>query len=478
MAVTIGHENISDQQQQLLETHRGNRVLPDLMFAFERVVTDSDIVEGREDLHPDWLLLFDQHRQRLQHYPRLQQEYETIRRVFESLRAVDASVRDISPEKEQIVFLLGAGASKPSPSNIPTVADLLPDLLRRARRLDREQVTNLADFCGSQGITNIEDLLTAVQISAFCSRNPRILRLVTFQLFGDDDTRRPRTRLVPGTGRTEISSVAYVQDTLQILFGLLSNLMLPAKPNEGHQAIVEYLDANPRTPIVTTNYDCCIDLALIENNVPFLYAVEFANPDILTNRGNDAAPLIKLHGSLNWFYCETCQKVWLIDIANTVTNYNKQRGEYPIISVCSECGGQRRGLLVPPHAMKFDVAPPLQPLIASAATCFENKSLIVVIGFSFADADMYISRMLIKAMQISLNTRMVIIDPDPEVVNKIRRKFEAQIPDFDSSRILKLQGDCSQLLPQFLSGKLKTPGAEAATEPLHGDITSAVPSVT
>ena len=383
------------------------------------------------------------------------------------MRSLDEWVSTIDPAEEAIAFLLGAGASKPSPSDIPTVAELLPELLNRARRLDREQVTNLANFCDEQRIDNIEDLLTAVQIAAFCSRNPGILSLVEYQLFGEETTGRPRRRTRPGPVRADVSSVAYLQDTVQVLFGLLSNLMLPASPNAGHQAIVDYVREKPLTPIVTTNYDCCIDLALINNSVPFSYTVDFANSEVLPEGSGGASSLIKLHGSLNWFYCETCQKVRLIDIKQTAMDYKNQRGEYPIISVCNDCGGQRRGLLVPPHAMKFDVAPPLQPLIANAASCFENKTLIVVVGFSFADADLYILRMLIKAMQESESTRLAIIDPDASVVRKVRSKFEAQIPDFDAqSRILGLGGDCSDILPQFLRGDLleSAGGATAGTE--------------
>ena len=418
---------------------------------------------------------------------------------------IDSAIKNIDPQVEKIAFLLGAGASNPSPSNIPTVTELLPELLRRARRLDREQVTNLADLCDEFDVDDIEDLLTAVQISHFCSRNPRILRLVQSQLFNyrhrssEDRVLGSRQRPMPRPTPTDVSSVAYLQDTLQVLFGLLSNLMLPASPNDGHQAIAEFLHHNPSTPIMTTNYDCCMDLALFNNHIPFSYTIDFANPIVMENNSPTAnshdnsanAALIKLHGSLNWFYCETCQKVRLINIKRTVDDYMNHRAEYPIISVCNECGGQRRGLLVPPHAMKFDVAPPLQPLVANAASCFENASLIVVVGFSFADADLYISRMLTKALQASHDTKIAIIDPDnlyisrmltkalqashdtkiaiidPDsgVIDKVRRRFRTQIPDFDSdSRVLKLVGDCSEILPKFLGGSLLEPvdSAEAA----------------
>ena len=475
MAISLGRQNISEAQRRLLVRTRTQRRRPILEVAdlLHYVVTDGDIVSGRENLHPDWISLFDLYRGELEAAEdSLDPEIvQTVLRTFAALRPFDSIVGTINPVDENVIFLLGAGASKPSPSDIPTVVELLPELLNRARRLDREQVTNLADFCDTRGIDNIEDLLTAVQISAFCSRNPRILSLVEFQLFGEEAVNRARRPRLSRPIRADVSSIAYMQDTLQVLFGLLSNLMLPAKPNSGHQAIVEYLTNRPSTPIVTTNYDCCIDLALINNDVPFSYVMDFANPDVLTNSSDPVCPLIKLHGSLNWFYCETCQEVRLIDISQTVGDYTNQRGEYPIISVCNACGGQRRGLLVPPHAMKFDVAPPLQPLIASAASYFENATLIVVVGFSFADADLYISRMLIKAMQASTKTKMVIIDPESAVTDKIRRKFEAQIPDFAAdSRIVRLQGDCSEILPQFLGGRLFDASTNGDVEQPLGDV--------
>ena len=472
MDINLGEKNVSEEQRRYLA--RARRTLPnqESIRILHRVVTDYDIINGREDLHPEWISIFERHSEELETAQRSLgvEGISTLHSIFDGLQPIDPLAYTVDPTKEDIVFLLGAGASKPSPSDIPTVTELLPELLKRARRLDREQVTNLADFCDKQQIYNIEDLLTAVQISAFCSRNPGILSLVEFQLFGEEDLHRSRRLVMPRPIRADVSSVAYMQDTLQVLFGLLSNLMLPANPNKGHQAIVEYLRNKPSTPIVTTNYDCCIDLALINNNVPFSYTVDFVNPNVLGNTSDTASPLIKLHGSLNWFYCETCQEVRLIDIKQTVGDYTNQRGEYPIISVCNECGGQRRGLLVPPHAMKFDIAPPLQPLIAEAASYFEKGTLVVVVGFSFAEADLYISRMLIKAMQASNRTKMFIVDPDDTVTKKVRRKFEAQIPNFDAaSRIVKLKGDCSEILPRFLGGRLFAMSDDGDTERLSED---------
>ena len=367
----------------------------------------------------------------------------------------DPLINEIDPSAVKMSFLLGAGAS--NPSGIPTVKTLLKDLLDRARRLDRDELIRLAEFCDGAGITNIEDLLTAAQISEFCSRNPSVLKLVNFLIFREDERENRLEKILqPRRIPFDPSSLAFIQDTLQVLFGLLSNRMLPAQPNPAHTAIVEYLRDHPGTPVITTNYDCCIDRALGAKKIPFSYLIEFTNWQPPSTQSDTTSQLIKLHGSLNWFYCETCQEVHLIDIEKTVADYEEDRVPYPVIGVCRKCGGQRRGLLVPPLAMKFDVAPPLNPLIDHAASAFSESDIIVVVGFSFADADAYISRMLSKAMQASEKNRLVVFDPDAEVVEKVHRKFSLRIPAFDKNRILGVRGDCAKELPAFLSGKLYT----------------------
>lgn len=461
MTIRIG-EDISREQSIFLERARGRISVGELEYILQRVATNRDVGSGMEDLHTEWYEIYQRSREQLRR--RLSaQELAYLEQFFRSAQMYGdlASLVSVDPSSAKIAFLLGAGASKPEPSNIPTVKELLPELLSRARRLDREQVTQLADFCDAHGIDNIEDLLTAVQIFAFCSRNPGVLSLVEFQMFravtgaSANMSRHLLARPERSMMRADVASVAFLQDTLQVLFGLLSSLMLPAKPNAGHDAIAKYVHNNPKTAIITTNYDCCMDLALLQSGVQFSYEIDFANRDKFHGDVANDTHFIKLHGSLNWFYCETCQLVWQIDTERSIKDYLAGFAEYPIISVCHKCGGQRRGLLVPPHAMKFDVAPPLQPLIANAAKCFEDASTIVVVGFSFADADLYISRMISKAMQLSGNAKLVIIDPSRDVVEGVRQKFAAQIPDFDSkSRIVGLYDDCAKVLPQFLTGEL------------------------
>ena len=454
MAVEIGTERISNTQHAHLDrAKRRNVPIGILARTFSAVATEGEIRSGEEQLHPDWIRLYSTHRSGISELTSSSRRLQEMDEIFSPSGTFDPNIGLLNPDEANICFLLGAGASKPAPSGIPTVKELLPDLLNRARRLDREEVTKLAEFCDQTNIDNIEDLLTAAQISEFCGRNPSIMRLVEFLLFREDSTEQLRRR----SRRTfvEVSSIAFLQDTLQVLFGLLSNRMLPAEPNEGHIAIANYVETNSNVSVITTNYDCCIDRALIKLGVSYSYGLDFANKTEGTSTAlGSPMTLVKLHGSLNWFYCDVCQTVHLVDIEQTVKDYVDDRAMYPVIGICKNCGGQRRGLLVPPLAMKFDVAPPLNPLIEKATNCFAQVDIIVVVGFSFADADLYISRMVSKAIQTNDSAKVVLFDPDRGVIEKVRSKFKARIPDFDDSRILGVYGDCAETLPKFLVGEL------------------------
>ena len=155
MGINLGEENISEEQRHHLVRSRRRLPMREIVRILHRVVTNSGIVSGQEDLHPEWVSVFERHRAELG-------ECSPIAgcrghpHATPCLRRLTTypfiGVYHRPNRKQDIVFLLGAGASKPSPSGIPTVTELLPELLNRARRLDREQVTNLADFCDKQQI--------------------------------------------------------------------------------------------------------------------------------------------------------------------------------------------------------------------------------------------------------------------------------------------------------------------------------------
>ena len=80
-----------------------------------------------------------------------------------------------------------------------------------------------------------------------------------------------------------------------------------------------------------------------------------------------------------------------------------------------------------------------------------------------------ISRQQRSLLQDKSSIKVAIVDPENAVVEKVRHKFASQIPNFDAeNRIVKLQGDCSEVLPRFLEGELLSTASDRAADPRSG----------
>lgn len=254
MALTT---EVSQVQRLWLERLRdGPPSPPYKLDVLARVIREMDR-NGETNIHHDFVGAYESVLTELPQAVLGSPEYTRVVEFFRALDPLDSKLGAIDPRKLKLTFLLGAGASAPEPSSIPTVRFLLPQLLERARRLGREDLTKPAEFCEARKLTNIEDLLTAAQIASFCSGNSNVLELFNMLLYsreaGTNERDWSRRRALADT-----ASIAFLQDTFQLLFGLLSNLMLPARQNAAHEAIVNHTRSHPNTTVVTTNYDCGI----------------------------------------------------------------------------------------------------------------------------------------------------------------------------------------------------------------------------
>ncbi|HUT90070.1 MAG TPA: SIR2 family protein [Thermoguttaceae bacterium] len=350
-------------------------------------------------------------------------------------------------EETDVCLLLGAGISAPEPSRIPTVTDLLAELWQRASRIGRDDIDRLRDWCENRGVRNIEDLLTAAYIANFSARNSNIWGLLDYFLFkaGQPTLTESASLLTePHARQVDTASIALLQDTLQTLFGLLAGTMIPAAPNDAHEAVVSFVRRHTRSSIVTTNYDGCVDEALLKAKLRLnTYIEEEARPD--------RTDLIKVHGSINWSYCDSCHDVREFDLLNLKKAYDEDSLSYAVIGICRKCQGQRRPLLIPPMAVKFVMFPNLIRLWEQARLRIETSSLIIVVGFSFAEGDAYLNKIVERSMGISRDQTIVVCDRNRALADALRRRYAARIDRFDEARILAATGSAEKVLPQVLS---------------------------
>lgn len=434
--------SISARQKDLIKRLQRDRRIPINIF--------THFLHTKPENEPLDLVLID--------YWQNIRDKASVHLPVEYINKIDSVINNfketIDPEAKQLVFrndspitiLIGAGASAPEPSNIPTVNELLPELWQRAQRIGAEHIDRLVDWCKEKEINNIEDLLTAAYIANFVSKNSSVTSLLDYFLFNNDTELDENIVLFrpQSAPKVNASSIALFQDTLQTLFGLLTSTMIPAQPNKVHDAIVEFLKLHHKTSIITTNYDGCMDEAIIKAGIKIN-----SGPDL--NEPIESYPdLIKIHGSINWAYCESCQHVREFDLCKLKSAFVDDILSYAVIGICKNCGGQRRPLLVPPLAIKFIMFPNLIGLWNRARVRIEESDLLIVVGYSFSESDAYITKIISKSLAINPKQRMLVVDRNPNLVLNLRKKFGSHIEGFDQKRIIKAVGDCEKLLPEIL----------------------------
>lgn len=413
-----------------------------------------ELVSSGEKLMPEWREIWQRVRDEVR------RDFDAPDNVIEQIEAAISRISTIAdltnisvqPDSE-VCILLGAGASAPAPSNIPTVAHLLPELWRRARKLGREDIDRLATWCDERKVSNIEDLLTAAYLSNFAAKNSSVSGLLNYFLFrergdGDKSTERYRYPRASNTSEVDAASVALFQETLQGLFGLLTSTMIPAPPNAGHDEIAKFVIAHPKTSVVTTNYDGCLDEAFLRKSVNLNTHVSGA---VAAAGGID---LIKIHGSINWSYCESCHQVKEFDLLSLKDGFERDTISYAVVGICKNCGGQRRPLLIPPIGLKFIMFPNLIRLWNIARERIESADILFVVGFSFSEADSYINKIIERSMSINSGQTMIVCDPNYRLVPALRARYSARIADFKNDRILEAIGSSAELLPQVFESIL------------------------
>lgn len=151
------------------------------------------------------------------------------------------------------------------------------------------------------------------------------------------------------------------------------------------------------TIFITTNYDIIADNALsMEHGSRIDYGCALEANVRLTRGENDRAGvrLYKLHGSLNWLYCSTC---------NTLILTAGEKGAIRLIrnfreAGCQTCGTVLQPLVVPPTFYKDMSNVFLREVWHRAERDLSQVQHVIFCGYSFPEADMHI-KYLLKRVQ-------------------------------------------------------------------------------
>lgn len=397
-------------------------------------------------------VLLKQHNSRLlEHYPELKHYLENTLDASYSEHHTEETIPSIDlSQNDKVVFLLGAGAS--AASGIPLVTGLLDELVKQARRTQDDEFNLLMKHCQKEEKIDIEDLLTAVYLSEFAVSEPNTLGLLHYFLFSDDSEVTSKEGLANDPPETDATSVNFIRDTIQTLFGSIASEMIPKDPNETHKEIKRFINDHKDVSIITTNYDYCMDEELFGE-----VEVDTTLNEVTTGEHEVSVELYKMHGSINWTYCDTCQSIDGVHPEDVKAKFEPDSGtlDYPVIGICPVCKGQRRPLLVPPTSFKFVQFPPLIDIREGAKRRLENADYIIPVGYSFSDADAYIYKLVWGAIRKN-DAKMLIVDPKAknEVAAELRSRFKARLDGFDGNRVVPINGKSEDVMSDLVNEML------------------------
>lgn len=351
---------------------------------------------------------------------------------------------------EPYTFFLGAGASRAAPSSIPVVSELLEEVWRRAKLLENNPLVELENHCRVAGVTNIEDVMTALFVGSVSVRRTDLPGLLQTVLH------TPSSQQYANAPVREPAAIEQFNQTFNTFFSVLAGTMLDAPPNEIHQTIAKLLEHNPGIRVLTTNYDACMESALEDAE----------------HQQEDA--LIKIHGSITWFYCGDCQRFTKVSIGLLRQAIDAQI-PYPLVGMCPSCKGQVLQFLVPPTSFKWIRFPPLIQLWEDASDAIRGAKLIITIGYSFGDSDDYVVRTLMKSLVDDSEKRLLIIDPSRVVSKRLDAFLQRHARTYPQGRVLFIQAagedmikEIAAALPQKTVDPPSSTEAQSSAPPVVG----------
>lgn len=211
----------------------------------------------------------------------------------------------------------------------------------------------------------------------------------------------------------DVTVLAELRQAIELgIFDVLEEALMKF-PTNNHYSLLDRLFPLPKTPrVITTNYDLVVDTSMM--NLSRKWRPVGGLPNYHCGIANQApvgpdqrfGSLLKLHGSLNWLYCRTCQRMELgaTDSTRFLSIYGQIMGPDLRSSFtadgeeCRICRTQLRPLLVAPSHLKDYRNPHLAQVWYEAQHMLRESSRAVFIGYSLPDDDVEVIYLLKRGL--------------------------------------------------------------------------------
>lgn len=188
-----------------------------------------------------------------------------------------------------------------------------------------------------------------------------------------------------------------------------------------------------KTFFISTNYDLLIDNALVNlfPKIKLDYSIDFIN---FTERNSTwkkisdkdrRIQLFKLHGSLNWLFCPSCNSMKITPKRKGVNKMLLAREFVKDEIKCNNCLTDYRPIIIPPTFYKNMSNVFLSNIWNKVEQELLSTKHIIFCGYSYPDADMHI-KYLIKRAQINRTRKLKVSVINNHKGKKLQQKKDEE----------------------------------------------------
>ncbi len=341
------------------------------------------------------------------------------------------------PAKRDVLFVLGAGASHPD--GVPLQRHILPQIINGGI----EEINN-SDI-GRNVIEFVNDNFAFEDKPNNYTQLEALFGFIDYFIQQNESLNSKYTNL----------KIREIKESLIKLIHYIVNLQTDSSSKYYHHLWEAVNLYNRNTSFITLNYDTlleqafdfmfkkhgyidyCIHLMNYDKSDSLKKFNYWTNPREPIHVSEDDNPslfkIIKLHGSLNWKYCNCCGQTLLTPWDRTIdlkrgkflgyTYPDKQEYEY----FCPIDGTDFQTLIMPPSNVKFLTHPVINQLFSEASREIRSTKKIVFVGYSLSSSDVHIKALFKK--QLQENIEIIVVNRKNS--SRLKNKYLALSKDVE-----------------------------------------------
>jgi len=212
----------------------------------------------------------------------------------------------------------------------------------------------------------------------------------------------------------EVTGEAHAAELRKGAVVMIERTILTSVKNVDSDVHMEFVKRiEDRTPVITFNWDTLVEDAVIANNGRVSYALRDTPDWNPRNSSDPARKVLKMHGSLNWVFCDGCQVVTYLRDDDTIDLFLAiGKGV-----TCRNCrsGNGLRLLLVPPVLSKLgEGSGVLSALWREAYITLTEAARIFLVGYSFPATDIQTRLFFCKALREAAELQELVVITKPK----------------------------------------------------------------